>query len=129
MPVHSWQRYRVTHNSSTQTVLTYSVPSGASAYVDVRAVWNRSSATTGSALATVFGGCWNDGGTTDEIGGTTFTSTMLARSGQADTDTVDMQRVADNGTAELQSQLTKASGKDYTVDLCVLVHVTAYGES
>jgi len=125
MPVHSWQRYRVTHNSATQTVLTYAVPSGASAYVDVRAVWNRSSATTGSALATVFGGCWNDGGTTDEIGGSTFTSTMVARSGQANTDTVDVQVVADNGTDELQIQLTKANANDYTVDLFVLVHVTA----
>lgn len=125
MPVHSWQRYRVTHNSATQTVLTYAVPSGASAYVDVRAVWNRSSATTGSAMATVFGGAWNDGGTTDEIGGSTFTSTILARSGQADTDTVDIQVVADNGTDELQIQLTKANANDYTVDLFVLVHVTS----
>lgn len=125
MPVHSWQRYRFTHNSATQTVLTYAVPSGASAYVDVRAVWNRSSATTGSAIATVFGGAWNDGGTTDEIGGSTFTSTVLARSGQADTDGVDVQVVADNGTDELQIQLTKANANDYTVDLFVLVHVTA----
>lgn len=125
MPVHSWQRYRVTHNSATQTVLTYAVPSGASAYVDVRAMWNRSSATTGSALATVFGGVWNDGGTSDEIGGSTFTSTMVARSGQAATDTVDVQVVADNGTDELQIQLTKANANDYTVDLFVLVHVTA----
>lgn len=126
MPVHSWQRYRVTHTGSgTQTVLTYSVPSGASAYVDVRAVWNRSSATTGSAIATVFGGAWNDGGTTDEIGGSTFTSTILARSGQADTDGVDVQVVADNGTDELQIQLTKSNANDYTVDLFVLVHVTS----
>jgi hypothetical protein len=124
MPTHYWQRYRVTHNSAAQTVLTYSVPSGASLYADVRAVWNRSSATTGAATATVFGGCWNDGGTTDEIGGATVTGTAL-RSGQASTDSVNVQIVADNGTDELQIQLTKSNANDYTVDLFVLVHATA----
>lgn len=124
MPVHTWQRYRVTHSGSADDVLTYSVASGSALYVEVRAVWNRSSATTGAATATVFGGVWNDGGTTDEIGGATITGTAL-RSGQASTDAVNIQIVADDGSDELVIRLTKSGSSDYTVDLFVLVHATA----
>jgi hypothetical protein len=125
MPVHFVERYRYTHNSANQTVLTYSVPSGGATWLDVRVVWNRSAATTGAAMATVFGGAWNDAGTTDEIGGSTFTSTMVARSGQASTDSVDVDIRANNGTDEVEIHLTKSNANDYTADVFVTVHRTS----
>jgi len=116
---------RVTHTGTTaQDVWTLAIPSDRTAYLDVKAVWQRTTATKGWATASVFGGCRNDAGTTDEIGGSTIVGTIGTREGSALTDLVSIQLVADNTTDEIKIQLTKNNSNDYQVDLWINAHVT-----
>ena len=125
MPVWFMERYRYTANvnGTAQDVLTYSVPSGGVTRVEVKTVW-RGAAATDCAFIDLTGACYNNGGTTDEVGGTAFSATGT-RAGGALTDTVEVRLIADNGTDEIKLQLYKINANNFTVDVFVTVHRTA----
>lgn len=113
--------FTVTHTgTAAQTIASAVVASGNAAWYQAWIVWKRTTATTGYATATIFGGVRNEAGTTDEIAGATITGTIGTREGAALTDTVNCQIVADNASDEIRLQLTKSNTNDYTVHVYLL---------
>lgn len=113
--------FTVTHTgTAAQTIASASVASGNAAWYQAWIVWKRTTATTGYATATIFGGVRNEAGTTDEIAGATITGTIGTREGQALTDTVNCQIVADDASDQIRLQLTKSNTNDYTVHVFLL---------
>lgn len=115
-------RYTANTNGTAQDVLTYSVASGGVTWVNVIAVWAGATVTS-SAIMELTGACFNNAGTTDEIGGATFSATGT-RAGNCTTDACEIRLTADNATDEIKLQLFKNNANNYTVDVYVTVHRT-----